>query len=1265
MASENHLAFSFALNSGCSERNSSENTNSSKDSGNLKTSNGLEPLINEDGTQSRPSYAELASRKAEEAASRRYQAAGWLREMVDGAMDLLPNEPSEEEFRIGLHNGLILCNVINKVNPGAVPKVVDYPAPSVPSPDGAALSAIQYFENVRNFLVAVEEMQLPTFEASDLEQGGSSTKVVDCILALKSYHDWKQTGGHGLLKYGVNLKFPDGRKLPIKPQTGLCSQGPGKNSDAASKSNQHLPRQWNLPGNDDTFIEESKFSAESNALLDFLSKKFPEALLAKEYVNKDLSMGCNGTDLYLYSVLIPIKNVVYVEETESFSKMNCFLEQHSSSQSLTKLVLAILSDKKTEEVPMLVESMLRKVMEEFERQLLVQGEQLKMAVKDMLKCEEEVFLKPEVLAALTKSPNLKTATIQANDAKQGILGISRGWYEKQFSVPSNGVDRYRSLDRKQQMRFDLQQREIEELKYTLHITREGVQMLQLEWKEELDNLEKHLQGLAQAAAGYHKVLDENRQLYNQVQDLKGSIRVYCRIRPFLPGQADGQTTVDFIGENGSLMIVNPAKQGKDARKTFTFNKVFGSSSTQEEIFSDTQPLIRSVLDGYNVCIFAYGQTGSGKTYTMVNSKAPDKDVDNVQAKCLRCNHWTVEKPTKMDVFMYQVGVQMIEIYNEQVRDLLITDGSNRRYPFPCHGIKIRNNSQQNGLNVPDANLVPVTSTVDVINLMNMGQKNRVVGATALNDRSSRSHRDLASGSILRGCLHLVDLAGSERVDKSEATGDRLKEAQHINKSLSALGDVIAALAQKNSHVPYRNSKLTQLLQDSLGGQAKTLMFVHISPEVDAYGETISTLKFAERVATVELGAARSNKESGEVRELKEQISNLKIALAKKDAEAEQLQSVRNSRSSTERQRMKLGVSPLRSQRQSRDGQAQSNRRQPMEEVGNIEVRSSSSGKQRKPGYGRDISPEEFGARSPVYNEEYDKFRKLIRRPSPERRSLSADRGNHTKTRIKHDMLEEQEVRKWQDKVMINKHLSIQNAVSQDDALRPWEACELARQDSISDMFYQRYHANPRKVYPDREYRQSLMEQNEGHGGIKRNRIDVKGKNDYQIRRIPRYEAATTDESEIDVDRRSKDDCRTSDFSEADLWQFKEPDIVEVALIQNVSRIKKPQQSSGRNPHHAERRSPIQAKSPSSASRLEGKLYSGSGQSKARTARQSVVGLPYGAVEAKRTSPGGKSAIEARVFSISPKGSSAKMTLHRQPIVARIGESSSKPSERWH
>ncbi|KAK4256453.1 hypothetical protein QN277_009314 [Acacia crassicarpa] len=146
---------------------------------------------------------------------------------------------------------------------------------------------------------------------------------------------------------------------------------------------------------------------------------------------------------------------------------------------------------------------------------------------------------------------------------------------------------------------------------------------------------------------------------------------------------------------------------------------------------------------------------------------------------------------------------------------------------------------------------------------------------------------MSEAAVLIGCLHLVDLAGSQRVDKSEAVGERLKEAQHINKSLSVLGDVISALAQKSSHIPYRNSKLTQVLQDSLGGHAKTLMFVHINPEQNALGETISTLKFAERVASIELGAAQSHKETCEIKELKEEISNLKLTLGRKEAELEQ------------------------------------------------------------------------------------------------------------------------------------------------------------------------------------------------------------------------------------------------------------------------------------------------------------------------------------------------------------------------------------------
>lgn len=404
------------------------------------------------------------------------------------------------------------------------------------------------------------------------------------------------------------------------------------------------------------------------------------------------------------------------------------------------------------------------------------------------------------------------------------------------------------------------------------------------YREEINHVGWELKGLVDAAQNYHAVLAENRKLYNEVQDLKGNIRVYCRIRPFLPGQSQKQTTIEYIGENGELVVTNPIKPGKDSHRLFKFNKVFAPAATQEEVFLDTQPLVRSVLDGYNVCIFAYGQTGSGKTYTMSGPGVSAVEDWGVNYRALN-DLFQISQSRRSSV-TYEIGVQMVEIYNEQVRDLLCNESTQKR-------LGIWNTTQPNGLAVPDASMHTVQSTSDVLELMNIGLMNRAVGATALNERSSRSHSvltvhvrgtDLETNAVLRGCLHLIDLAGSERVDRSEATGDRLREAQHINKSLSALGDVIFALAQKNSHVPYRNSKLTQVLQGSLGGQAKTIMFVQLNPDVESYSETISTLKFAERVSGVELGAARSNRESRGVRELMEQVAFLKDSLAKKDEE---------------------------------------------------------------------------------------------------------------------------------------------------------------------------------------------------------------------------------------------------------------------------------------------------------------------------------------------------------------------------------------------
>ncbi|KAH9567065.1 hypothetical protein CY35_03G009900 [Sphagnum magellanicum] len=756
------------------------------------------------------------------------------------------------------------------------------------------------------------------------------------------------SSSQGRRKWAIpDLEGLDDRDLLSSPELSVNSLNFDKDSTASFEEmlhNAHAGQNGVGDGDADEVLSNMHMSAASTSTwLQHIGHKFRDVLQVKARRMQDMPTSADaGTNVTI---------------------------DNAPSHSLLSLISAILGDKPPDEVPMLVEFMLRKVMEEFERHLLTQRKQvtkMKTTLKDLFVREEKSASQNMVLEALAagSQEEVKLITKRLQQVKmekkqvqeenrlkdKEVERLMKESEEKQMAVQvlKNELEYIKRLDEEHLLRLEKQKREIEveskerirtlelqlqdaqkkmheiemnsaselsilrlkdakcqeflshhaqeykNLRWAQYSAKEDVLRMQMEWKTQLSTLGNELQEMARAASGYHKVLAENRALYNEVQDLKGNIRVYCRVRPFLTDEPGRPTTVQYIGENGELVLGNPSKPGgKEPRRTFTFNKVFAMTASQEEVFMDTQPLIRSVLDGYNVCIFAYGQTGSGKTFTMSGPNNMTQFNWGVNYRALHdLFHMT---QSRLDVFHYEIGVQMLEIYNEQVRDLLNTDGVHRK-------LEIRNKSQLNGLNVPDASMMPVRSTEDVLELMKVGQRNRAVGATALNERSSRSHSvltvhvqgtDLGSGAILRGSLHLVDLAGSERVDKSEATGDRLKEAQHINKSLSALGDVIAALAQKSGHVPYRNSKLTQLLQDSLGGQAKTLMFVHISPDVESFGETVSTLKFAERVSSVELGAARSNKESGEVQNLRDEVAQLRDAAAKKDAEIERLQALKD------------------------------------------------------------------------------------------------------------------------------------------------------------------------------------------------------------------------------------------------------------------------------------------------------------------------------------------------------------------------------------
>ncbi|KAM4611204.1 kinesin-like protein KIFC3, partial [Discoglossus pictus] len=327
-----------------------------------------------------------------------------------------------------------------------------------------------------------------------------------------------------------------------------------------------------------------------------------------------------------------------------------------------------------------------------------------------------------------------------------------------------------------------------------------------------------------------------------------NIRVLCRVRPQTQSSEEDEVspvTTD-INDDTTLSVTYKGKE-----RTFQLDKVFLSQAPQEEVFQEIEPVVMSCINGYNVCIFAYGQTGSGKTYTMEGSS----ENPGINQRALQALYKEME--ARKGLWEYTVSLSMVEIYNEVIRDLLAKE--------PQEKLDIKLNPDGSGqLHVPGLTSTEVSSYRHIKKLLSRGKRNRATFCTNMNERSSRSHmlltvtitgKDLTAGTTTSVKLNLVDLAGSERVWKSGAEGERLKEAQNINKSLLALGEVIQALRAKQGHVPFRNSKLTYLLQDSLGKGNKTVMMVQVSPLEGNVGETVCSLKFAQRVCKVELGPA--------------------------------------------------------------------------------------------------------------------------------------------------------------------------------------------------------------------------------------------------------------------------------------------------------------------------------------------------------------------------------------------------------------------------
>jgi len=389
----------------------------------------------------------------------------------------------------------------------------------------------------------------------------------------------------------------------------------------------------------------------------------------------------------------------------------------------------------------------------------------------------------------------------------------------------------------------------------------------------------------------NRSLDAERlRLHNTIQELRGNIRVFARVRPFLAvdgvpegghepwllADPDGSSIhalsrvgVDLLGrlDHGGRVgrerhpgagEAEEGKIGRESSHTFKYDRVFGHQAGQEEVFQEVSDFVQSALDGYNCVLFSYGQTGSGKTHTMIGSEGEMRGI------IPRAVEQVAHRKAMMEEsgWTFEMRVSFIEIYCEQIKDLLASDTETE--PTTKKHKIVRNEFGQSI--VTDVEIIPVDpADRDAIKeLMEHAASLRSTSATQMNAVSSRSHsiftlhltaHDPSKDITLHGQLNLVDLAGSERVHKSGVSGQALTEAKHINTSLSALAGVFIALGKKTSHVPFRDSKLTELLHPAMTANGKTLMVLNLSPIESSLKESLSSLRFGTSVNACELGKA--------------------------------------------------------------------------------------------------------------------------------------------------------------------------------------------------------------------------------------------------------------------------------------------------------------------------------------------------------------------------------------------------------------------------
>ena len=474
------------------------------------------------------------------------------------------------------------------------------------------------------------------------------------------------------------------------------------------------------------------------------------------------------------------------------------------------------------------------------------------------------------LAEASEALAVSTATLEAKRLEAQSLSEQKHVLEVEY----RSYQEHHGSTNQQQMEA------ISELKVTVDRLSHQVETKQMEVSSTQGSLAQQQAYLDSLESKLREQEATRRALHNTIQELKGNIRVFCRVRP---ASADAPRAIELSGDSNRLALAHGTTSQEPHK--FGFDKVFHPTVGQDAVFAEVDGLIQSSLDGYKVCIFAYGQTGSGKTYTMQGGTEPTSwgIIPRALAKIL-----TASEAMRADGWAWELKATFLEIYNEQLRDLLHDPktGKPPSYAITKHDAW--------GAVVANMGSVDVSSMDEINKLMARAAKARAVGCTDMNAQSSRSHSVFALylrgtnaklGTELHGALHLVDLAGSERLDKSGAVGAALKETQAINKSLSALGLVFTAKANKAKHVPFRDSKLTHLMEPCLSGHGKTLMVVNVAPEADNAHESLCSLRFAKQVNQCDTSAASKGQGAPVRHETKPDAPPATSATAKRPATA--------------------------------------------------------------------------------------------------------------------------------------------------------------------------------------------------------------------------------------------------------------------------------------------------------------------------------------------------------------------------------------------